>query len=365
MSLQLSSCVLFGSAAVLSVAALLMRRRRAANKPEVEGDAAVVVKRVALINCCPEGGRYPPMFKKLLDTVIESRDLAARVEWEVYEAAAHMALPGRTCVSPPRCAPAQPPPAAAPAWSSIRRPRCRSRVAARRCPPVRGVAPASPPVDGALTLRRSLAVRARSEWARFDAFLISGSVCGVYDDVRCAPACAWITALRRLAAELVADGRRVVGVCFGHQLLAEALGGRAERSPRGWELGPGSFTPTAAAATYLSRLAGSACPQSLTLNYAHGDWVPPAGVPPPLASMGGSSVSPVQGMWDPRHGRVLTFQGHPEFDAEAMRAGFERATRAGVVRWPEGVNEHRARATLGSPTSEMFVGLCIARFIGV
>src|SRR5688500_18244327 len=55
-----------------------------------------------------------------------------------------------------------------------------------------------------------------------DAYVISGSTAGVYDDR------AWIGPLKDFLVE--AKGKAaMVGVCFGHQIMAEAFGGKVEK----------------------------------------------------------------------------------------------------------------------------------------
>ena len=65
----------------------------------------------------------------------------------------------------------------------------------------------------------------------FDAYLITGSKSSVYDK---AP---WIERLVEFVRELHELRKKLIGICFGHQLVAEALGGRVEKSPKGWGVG--------------------------------------------------------------------------------------------------------------------------------
>ncbi|GHD34333.1 glutamine amidotransferase-related protein [Halioglobus pacificus] len=64
-----------------------------------------------------------------------------------------------------------------------------------------------------------------------DAYLITGSKSSVYEDKP------WIHRLIEFVRELDARKKKIVGICFGHQLVAQALGGLTEKSPKGWGVG--------------------------------------------------------------------------------------------------------------------------------
>lgn len=69
-----------------------------------------------------------------------------------------------------------------------------------------------------------------------DGWIITGSKHGVYDDIP------WIEPLKDFLREAYAAKAPIVGVCFGHQILAEALGGRVEKSHKGWGCGVHQYT---------------------------------------------------------------------------------------------------------------------------
>ena len=65
----------------------------------------------------------------------------------------------------------------------------------------------------------------------FDGYIIPGSRKSVYDRNY------WIEVLKEFVTTLDAKRKKLVGVCFGHQLIAEVLGGKTERCDRGWGVG--------------------------------------------------------------------------------------------------------------------------------
>ena len=68
-----------------------------------------------------------------------------------------------------------------------------------------------------------------------DGWLITGSRYGVYEDHP------WIPPLEEFLRRTYAAGVPIVGVCFGHQILAQALGGKVEKFAGGWSVGPAEY----------------------------------------------------------------------------------------------------------------------------
>jgi len=64
-----------------------------------------------------------------------------------------------------------------------------------------------------------------------DAWLITGSKYGAYEDHD------WIVQLEEFIVAAYAQAVPIIGICFGHQILAQALGGRVEKFTDGWSVG--------------------------------------------------------------------------------------------------------------------------------
>lgn len=71
--------------------------------------------------------------------------------------------------------------------------------------------------------------------ASFDGLLVSGSEFGVYDDLP------WMQPLRQLLLDAKEAAKPIYGICFGHQIMADTFGGKAEKSAGGNVVGAREF----------------------------------------------------------------------------------------------------------------------------
>ncbi len=133
-----------------------------------------------------------------------------------------------------------------------------------------------------------------------DGWIITGSKHGVYEDL------AWIKRLSQLINDIYDAGKPLLGVCFGHQIIAQALGGDVEKSQKGWGLGLHTYRIDNKSA-YMTNLA-----EQITLNICHQDQV----VRPPQAAIvyAQSDFCECAGFYI--KDKVLTIQAHPEFLVE-------------------------------------------------
>lgn len=174
-----------------------------------------------------------------------------------------------------------------------------------------------------------------------DGYIITGSRHSVYDDLD------WIHALKRFVRALHGARKKLVGICFGHQLIAAALGGETAPAAAGWAVGVHRMRVLAAHTAMTPRS------KAVSLLSSHKDQV--AALPPGARLLGATDFCPRASFAVSDH--ILTFQGHPEFTkpyAEAlMRA---RETLIGDAFAP-GI------ASLAQETDDAVVARWIVNFI--
>lgn len=131
-----------------------------------------------------------------------------------------------------------------------------------------------------------------------DAWLLTGSRHGVYEDLP------WIAPLKDFIRAAAAAQRPIVGVCFGHQILAEAMGGRVEKAPGGWRVGMERYTTTLGGGT------STGGERTVAMPAFHQDQVV---VQPPGTEIVASSPACPYAALRYTDAPILSVQFHPEF----------------------------------------------------
>lgn len=175
----------------------------------------------------------------------------------------------------------------------------------------------------------------------YHAYLITGSKYDSFAED------GWIVQLRSYVQALFNAGKPMVGICFGHQLLAHALGGRAGRCQAGWGLGVMQYQMDA-----HPEFVDAQHPVHLIVS--HQDQV--LSLPPAAQRLLSNDFCPNAGFYIPD--RVLAIQGHPEFDIDYAKALLSMRAHQFTGEFLETVHQ-----SYRTPHDGVRVGLWMRRFI--
>lgn len=179
-----------------------------------------------------------------------------------------------------------------------------------------------------------------------DGYILSGSPKAAYEKDP------WIIELGDFIRKAHTLKKKIVGICFGHQLIAHSLGGLAEKSPSGWGVGVHKFQILEHREWMKPKL--TTPKQTMALLFSHQDQV--TRLPEDSTLLAGNKFCPYQMFTIGNH--ILGMQGHPEFNVKfakgRLTARFERIGAEKVK---------QAMQTLEEETHGQILGQWIRHFL--
>ncbi len=182
-----------------------------------------------------------------------------------------------------------------------------------------------------------------------DAFLITGSKFDAHGEDP------WILKLRDYIIDLHQQRKRLIGICFGHQLIARALGGLTQRNKNGWGVG-NACSHIDQVKPWMGAENNQSSKKQFSLLVSHQDQV--VKLPDQAQLIASSDYCPISSYQVGNH--ILTFQGHPEFQAEYLRYTMtKRHDLIGEEKYQQ------AMASLKQPNDSLLVTRWMINFVKI
>ncbi|XP_043708349.1 gamma-glutamyl peptidase 5-like [Telopea speciosissima] len=173
----------------------------------------------------------------------------------------------------------------------------------------------------------------------YDGFVLTGSCSDAHGNDL------WILNLVNLLKKLDSMNKKILGICFGHQILCRALGGKTGRAASGWDLGVRmiNFLPSKHFSSALK----------LPVYECHRDEV--WELPPHAEVIGRSDKTAVEVFKYKEH--IMGIQGHPEYTKGLFLSIVNRLLHCNLIQESEAV-VGKTRAEEQVPDGEAWKRLC-------
>ncbi|KAL5988433.1 hypothetical protein ACLOJK_036197 [Asimina triloba] len=200
------------------------------------------------------------------------------------------------------------------------------------------------------------------EMESYDGFVLTGSPNDAHSNV------GWICRLMSLLKRLDSMHKKVLGICFGHQILCRALGGKTGRAANGWDIGMRTINPSTS-----HSLSPLQIPSPLKVLECHQDevWEMPA----TAEVLGRSDKTGIEMFRYGEH--MMGIQGHPEYTKDILTHLMDRLLHRNLIQvtsssvclfierevvWVQEEDAEKAKASMedSEPDQESWKKLCRA-----